>query len=90
MRASRRRLRHVPRTRECRHTPDISAKRLFRRHGAGKQRASWNGRVRVDRTALDQIYDPSHPDGVGANGNYDGSNVNLPTGPRTVRSAAQP
>jgi flagellar basal-body rod protein FlgC len=30
----------------------------------------------LDRTALDQIYDPSHPM-AGANGNYDGSNVNL-------------
>jgi flagellar basal-body rod protein FlgC len=34
------------------------------------------GRVRLDRTALDQIYDPAHPM-ADANGNYDGSNVNL-------------
>jgi len=34
------------------------------------------GRVRLDRTELDQIYDPSHPL-ADANGNYDGSNVNL-------------
>jgi len=34
------------------------------------------GRVRLDRTELDQIYDPSHPM-ADANGNYDGSNVNL-------------
>ena len=34
------------------------------------------GRVRLDRTALDQLDDPSHPM-AGANGNYDGSNVNL-------------
>lgn len=34
------------------------------------------GRVRLDRTALDTIHDPSHPM-ADANGNYDGSNVNL-------------
>ncbi|MCF2871611.1 flagellar basal body rod protein FlgC [Octadecabacter sp. G9-8] len=34
------------------------------------------GRVRLDRTPLDQIYDPAHPL-ADANGNYDGSNVNL-------------
>lgn len=34
------------------------------------------GRVQLDRTAPDQIYDPSHPL-ADANGNYDGSNVNL-------------
>lgn len=34
------------------------------------------GRVRLDQTALDTIYDPSHPM-ADASGNYDGSNVNL-------------
>ena len=34
------------------------------------------GRVRLDRTELDQIYDPSHPL-ADENGNYSGSNVNL-------------
>lgn len=34
------------------------------------------GRVRLDTTPLDQIYDPSHPM-ADDNGNYDGSNVNL-------------
>ena len=34
------------------------------------------GRIRLDQTALDTIYDPSHPM-ADANGNYDGSNVNL-------------
>jgi flagellar basal-body rod protein FlgC len=34
------------------------------------------GRVRLDSTPLDQIHDPSHPL-ADANGNYDGSNVNL-------------
>lgn len=34
------------------------------------------GRVRLDQTPLDQIYDPSHPM-ADQNGNYDGSNVNL-------------
>ena len=34
------------------------------------------GRVGLDRTALDRIYDPTHPM-ADANGNYDGSNVNL-------------
>jgi len=34
------------------------------------------GRVRLDRSALDQVHDPSHPM-ADANGNYDGSNVNL-------------
>ncbi len=34
------------------------------------------GRMRLDRSELDQIYDPSHPM-ADADGNYDGSNVNL-------------
>ncbi len=34
------------------------------------------GRVSLDRTALKEIYDPSHPL-ADANGNYEGSNVNL-------------
>lgn len=34
------------------------------------------GRVRLDRSDLEQIHDPSHPL-ADANGNYDGSNVNL-------------
>ncbi|WP_281981064.1 flagellar basal body rod protein FlgC [Thalassorhabdomicrobium marinisediminis] len=34
------------------------------------------GRVQLDRSALAQIYDPSHPM-ADADGNYDGSNVNL-------------
>lgn len=34
------------------------------------------GRMQLDRSELDQIYDPSHPM-ADADGNYDGSNVNL-------------
>lgn len=34
------------------------------------------GRLRLDRTELQQIHDPSHPM-ADENGNYDGSNVNL-------------
>lgn len=34
------------------------------------------GRMRLDQTELSQIYNPSHPL-ADANGNYDGSNVNL-------------
>ena len=34
------------------------------------------GRVRLDQTALEQIYDPSHPL-ANESGQYDGSNVNL-------------
>lgn len=34
------------------------------------------GRVRLDRSELSQIYDPSHPL-ANETGNYDGSNVNL-------------
>lgn len=34
------------------------------------------GRMRLDQTDLEQVYDPSHPL-ADANGNYDGSNVNL-------------
>lgn len=34
------------------------------------------GSVRLDRTALDRIYDPAHPMSD-ASGHYDGSNVNL-------------
>ncbi|MCF2905956.1 flagellar basal body rod protein FlgC [Octadecabacter sp. CECT 8868] len=34
------------------------------------------GRVQLDQTPLNEIYDPSHPMADG-NGNYEGSNVNL-------------
>lgn len=34
------------------------------------------GRVKLDQSPLAEIYDPSHPM-ADANGNYDGSNVNL-------------
>lgn len=34
------------------------------------------GPLRFDQTALESVYDPSHPM-ADANGNYDGSNVNL-------------
>jgi len=34
------------------------------------------GPLRLDQTALEQIYDPAHPL-ADASGNYDGSNVNL-------------
>lgn len=34
------------------------------------------GRVRLDRTELGRVYDPSHPM-ADETGNYDGSNVNL-------------
>ncbi|MEM8789901.1 MAG: flagellar basal body rod protein FlgC [Pseudomonadota bacterium] len=34
------------------------------------------GRVQLDRTELTQVYDPAHPM-AGADGMYDGSNVNL-------------
>ncbi len=34
------------------------------------------GRVRLDRTELEKIHDPSHPL-ADENGDYDGSNVNL-------------
>ena len=34
------------------------------------------GRMRLDRSELEQVYDPSHPL-ADANGNYGGSNVNL-------------
>jgi flagellar basal-body rod protein FlgC len=34
------------------------------------------GRVRLDRTELDRVYDPAHPL-ADASGHYDGSNVNL-------------
>lgn len=34
------------------------------------------GRVRLDQTELEKIYDPSHPL-ADENGNYDGTNVNL-------------
>lgn len=44
---------------------------------AGQQTALVEtGRVRLDRTDLSQIYDPSHPM-ANADGTYDGSNVNL-------------
>lgn len=34
------------------------------------------GRVELDQTALERVYDPAHPL-AGADGYYDGSNVNL-------------
>lgn len=45
--------------------------------GAGRETGQVRtGPVELDQTALDRIHDPSHPM-AGADGYYDGSNVNL-------------
>ncbi|MHA3914350.1 flagellar basal body rod protein FlgC [Halovulum sp. GXIMD14793] len=44
--------------------------------GAEKAGIVQAGRVRLDRSDLNEIYDPSHPL-AGADGTYDGSNVDL-------------
>lgn len=79
MRAQAARLRHVSENIANVDTPGyhrktISFQSVF---DAGQGTGSVGvGRVRLDRTPLDQIYDPSHPM-ADQNGNYDGSNVNL-------------
>jgi len=79
MRAQAARLRHVSENIANVDTPGyhrktISFQSVF---DAGQGTGSVDiGRVRLDQTPLDQIYDPSHPM-ADQNGNYDGSNVNL-------------
>ena len=79
MRAQAARLRHVSENIANVDTPGYHRKTISFRSvmDAGQETgAVETGRVGLDRTALDRIYDPTHPM-ADANGNYDGSNVNL-------------
>ncbi|SMX40329.1 flagellar basal body rod protein FlgC [Octadecabacter ascidiaceicola] len=79
MRAQAARLRHVSENIANADTPGYHRKTIsFAAEVESGQEtgAVQTGRMRLDRSALDQIYDPSHPL-ANADGNYDGSNVNL-------------
>ena len=79
MRAQAARLRHVSENIANVDTPGYHRKTISFRSvvEAGQETGSVEtGRVRLVQTDLEQIYDPSHPL-ADANGNYDGSNVNL-------------
>lgn len=79
MRAQAARLRHVSENIANADTPGYQRKTIsFRAEIEAGQDTGLvqTGGVRLDRTELDQIYDPSHPM-ADADGNYDGSNVNL-------------
>lgn len=52
----------------------VSFEETFQR--SGESRAVETGPVRLDRSELPRIYDPSHPM-AGQDGYYDGSNVNM-------------
>ncbi|AKS47806.1 flagellar basal-body rod protein FlgC [Octadecabacter temperatus] len=79
MRAQAARLRHVSENIANADTPGYHRKTISfaAEMEAGQATgAVQSGRMRLDRSELDQIYDPSHPM-ADADGNYDGSNVNL-------------
>jgi len=79
MKAQAARLRHVSENIANADTPGYQRKTIsFEAEVAAGQTTGRveTGRVRLDRTDLGQIYDPSHPM-ADASGNYDGSNVNL-------------
>jgi flagellar basal-body rod protein FlgC len=79
MRAQAARLRHVSENIANADTPGYHRKTISfaAEMEAGQATgAVQTGRMRLDRSELDQIYDPSHPM-ADADGNYDGSNVNL-------------
>ena len=79
MRAQAARLRHVSENIANADTPGYHRKTISfaAEMEAGQATgAVQTGRMRLDRSELDQIYDPSHPL-ANADGNYDGSNVNL-------------
>jgi len=79
MRAQAARLRHVSENIANADTPGYHRKTIsFAAEVEAGQAtgAVQTGRMSLDRSDLDQIYDPSHPL-ANADGNYDGSNVNL-------------
>jgi flagellar basal-body rod protein FlgC len=79
MRAQAARLRHISENIANADTPGYHRKTISfaAEMEAGQATgAVQSGRMRLDRSELDQIYDPSHPM-ADADGNYDGSNVNL-------------
>ncbi|MEN8841843.1 MAG: flagellar basal body rod protein FlgC [Octadecabacter sp.] len=79
MRAQAARLRHVSENIANADTPGYHRKTISfaAEMEAGQATgAVQTGRMRLDRSDLDQVYDPSHPM-ADADGNYDGSNVNL-------------
>jgi flagellar basal-body rod protein FlgC len=79
MRAQAARLRHVSENIANTDTPGYHRKTVSFTNVVEAGQATGlieTGPVRLDRTPLEQVYDPSHPL-ADANGNYDGSNVNL-------------
>lgn len=79
MRAQATRLRHVSENIANADTPGYHRKTVTFRAAveAGERSGAVEaGRVRLDRSDLEKIYDPSHPL-ADASGHYDGSNVNL-------------
>lgn len=79
MRAQAARLRHVSENIANTDTPGYRRKTLsFEAEVRGGERsgAVTAGRVRLDRTDLEKVYDPSHPL-ADESGHYDGTNVKL-------------
>lgn len=79
MQAQAQRLRHLSENISNADTPGYRRKLISFQTGQGQGdqvSAVEIGRVRLDQTALDQVYDPSHPLADEA-GQYEGSNVNL-------------
>mgnify|MGYP000007998900 CR=1 FL=1 len=79
MKAQATRLRHVSENIANADTPGYRRKTVTFEEVVDAGRTSGlveTGRVRLDRTDLEQIHDPSHPL-ADANGNYHGSNVNM-------------
>lgn len=79
MRAQAARLRHVSENIANADTPGYQRKTISFQSVVEAGRDTGlveTGRMRLDQTELSQIYNPSHPL-ADANGNYDGSNVNL-------------
>ncbi|MEP2029499.1 MAG: flagellar basal body rod protein FlgC [Paracoccaceae bacterium] len=79
LKAQAQRLRHVSENISNADTPgyrrkSISFEHEFEPHGATSPVVT--GKVRLDRSELEKIYDPSHPM-ADTTGHYDGSNVNL-------------
>lgn len=79
MRAQAARLRYVSENIANTDTPGYHRKLVSFEEEVTQGRASGavtTGRVRLDQSELETIYDPAHPL-ADENGNYDGSNVNL-------------
>lgn len=79
MQAQAQRLRHLSENISNADTPGYRRKLVSFQAASGQGDAIAQvevGRVRLDRSALSQIYDPAHPL-ADETGNYEGSNVNL-------------